>query len=125
MPHYRFNDAQVATLSEFLLAKTDSDLLGNVHLEPPTPQQIAHGKRLVSDYGCASCHEIAGIKKPEELRPGAQPHRQQADHAAYFPARDAAHPARLHRRPRSSSRAHLHRPEDAAVHLHADADRSP
>ncbi|MFY9681108.1 MAG: c-type cytochrome [Candidatus Sulfotelmatobacter sp.] len=69
MPHYRFNDAQVATLSEFLLAKTDSDLLGNVHLEPPTPQQIAHGKRLVSDYGCASCHEIAGIKKPEAFAP--------------------------------------------------------
>ena len=34
MPHYRFNDPQVATLSGFLLAKTDSDLLANVHLEP-------------------------------------------------------------------------------------------
>jgi cytochrome c1 len=69
MPHYRFNDSQVATLSGFLLAKADSDLLSNVHLEPATPQQIAHGKRLVSDYGCASCHEIAGIKKPENFAP--------------------------------------------------------
>ena len=69
MPHYRFNDAQVATLSGFLLAKTDSDLLANVHLEAATPEQIAHGKRLVSDYGCASCHEIAGIKKPENFAP--------------------------------------------------------
>jgi len=69
MPHYRFNDAQVATLSGFLEAKTDSDLLSNVHLEAPTPEQIAHGKRLVSDYGCASCHEIAGIKKPENFAP--------------------------------------------------------
>jgi mono/diheme cytochrome c family protein len=69
MPHYRFSDPQVAILSGFLLAKTDSDLLANVHLEAATPEQIAHGKRLVSDYGCASCHEIAGIKKPENFAP--------------------------------------------------------
>ncbi len=69
MPHYRFNDAQVATLSGFLLARTDSDLLANVHLEAPTPAQIAHGKHLISDYGCASCHEITGIKKPENFAP--------------------------------------------------------
>ncbi len=69
MPHYRFNDAQVATLSGFLLGKSDSDFLANVHLEAATPEQIAHGKRLVSDYGCASCHEIAGIKKPENFAP--------------------------------------------------------
>jgi len=69
MPHYRFNDSQVATLAGFLQAKADSDLLANVHLDPATPEQIAHGKRLVSDYGCASCHEIAGIKKPENFAP--------------------------------------------------------
>jgi cbb3-type cytochrome oxidase cytochrome c subunit len=69
MPHYRFNDAQVATLAGFLEAKTDSDLLSNVHLDAATPDQMAHGKRLVSDYGCASCHEIAGIKKPENFAP--------------------------------------------------------
>ncbi len=69
MPHYRLNDGQVATLSTFLLAKSDSDLLANVHLEAATPEQIAHGKRLVSDYGCASCHEISGIKKPENFAP--------------------------------------------------------
>lgn len=69
MPHFRFNDSQVATLSGFLLAKTDSDQLANVHLEAATSEQIAHGKRLVSDYGCASCHEISGIKKPENFAP--------------------------------------------------------
>jgi mono/diheme cytochrome c family protein len=69
MPHYRFNDTQIATLSGFLLAKSDSDLLANAHLDAVTPEQIAHGKRLVSDYGCASCHEIAGIKKPENFAP--------------------------------------------------------
>jgi cytochrome c1 len=69
MPHYRFNDGQVATLSGFLAAKADSDLLANVRLNAATPEQIAHGKRLVSDYGCASCHEIVGIKKPENFAP--------------------------------------------------------
>ncbi len=69
MPHYRFTDAQITTLSGFLLGKADSDLLANVHLDAATPEQIAHGKRLVSDFGCASCHEIAGIKKPDNFAP--------------------------------------------------------
>ncbi len=69
MPHYRFNDQQLATLSGFLMAKSDSDLLGNVHLDPATPEQIAHGKLLVMNYGCASCHQINGIKKPENFAP--------------------------------------------------------
>jgi mono/diheme cytochrome c family protein len=69
MPHYRFNDPQIATLTGFLQAKTDPDLLSNVHLEAATAEQIAHGKRLVSDYGCASCHQIAGIKKAENFAP--------------------------------------------------------
>ena len=51
MPHYRFTDPQIATLAGFLMAKTDSDLLTNVHLDASTPDQIKHGKRLVSDYG--------------------------------------------------------------------------
>jgi mono/diheme cytochrome c family protein len=69
MPHYRFTDQQVATLEAFLLAKADPDLLANVHLDPATPEQVAHGKSLVMEYGCASCHEINGIKKPENFAP--------------------------------------------------------
>jgi mono/diheme cytochrome c family protein len=69
MPHYRFNDQQVATMEGFLLAKIDSDLLSNVRLDSATPEQIAHGKSLVMEYGCASCHEIAGFKKPENFAP--------------------------------------------------------
>ncbi len=69
MPHYRFNAAQLATLSGFLQGKADQDFLATVHLDVATPGQIAHGKRLVSDYGCASCHEIDGIKKPENFAP--------------------------------------------------------
>jgi mono/diheme cytochrome c family protein len=69
MPHYRFSDQQIAVLSGFLEAKADSDLLSNVHLDEATPDQIAHGKLLVTEYGCASCHEISGIKKPENFAP--------------------------------------------------------
>ncbi len=69
MPHYRFTDQQVATMEGFLLAKADSDFLANVHLDPATPEQITHGKSLVMEYGCASCHEIGGIKKPENFAP--------------------------------------------------------
>lgn len=69
MPHYRFNDLEVGELTGFLLAKTDSELLANVHLDAASPEQIEHGKRLVNDYGCASCHEINGIKRPENFAP--------------------------------------------------------
>jgi mono/diheme cytochrome c family protein len=69
MPRYRFSDAQIATLAGFLAAKTNSDLLANVHLDAATPEQIAHGKRLVSEYGCAACHAINGVRKPENFAP--------------------------------------------------------
>ena len=69
MPHYRFTDQEVGELTGFLLAKADADLLANVRLEAATPDQIAHGKRLVNDYGCASCHVINGLKRPENFAP--------------------------------------------------------
>ena len=69
MPHYRFDDRQITVLTGFLGNKTDADFLANVHLEPAAPEQIAHGKTLVTEYGCASCHEINGIKKPENFAP--------------------------------------------------------
>ncbi len=69
MPHYRFTDQQVSLLSGFLGNKTDADLLANVHIDAPTPEQIAHGKLLVTEYGCASCHEISGVKKPDNFAP--------------------------------------------------------
>lgn len=69
MPHYRFDDGQIATLTTFLTAKKDNDLLANVNLADATPEQIAHGKQLVTENGCASCHEINGVKKPENFAP--------------------------------------------------------
>lgn len=69
MPHYRFTDQQIATLADFLAAKTNPDLLANVKLDSATADQVTHGKRLVNELGCASCHAINGIKKPENFAP--------------------------------------------------------
>jgi mono/diheme cytochrome c family protein len=30
---------------------------------------VKHGKSLVNEYGCASCHQINGIKRPENFAP--------------------------------------------------------
>lgn len=83
MPHYRFSDKQVEILAGYLQAKTDSDLLANVHLEPATQKQIDHGRTLVIEFGCGSCHTINGIKKPENFAPelsriGSKPFAQLA-----------------------------------------------
>jgi len=68
MPHYRWSAQQLGLVKAFLLGKTDSDFLANVHLDSATPAQIAHGKTL-TDYGCAACHEIRRIQRPENYAP--------------------------------------------------------
>ena len=69
MPHFRLSVPQIEALAGFLEQKTDPDFLANVHLSQATPGQIAHGQKLVTEYGCASCHEIKGVKKPENFAP--------------------------------------------------------
>src|SRR5262249_20380541 len=69
MPHYRFSERQLSILNQFLMAKSDSDLLANVHLEAATPEEVARGKTLVQEFGCAACHETSGIKKPANFAP--------------------------------------------------------
>jgi cytochrome c1 len=69
MPHYRFTSQQVEVLAGFLLNKTDPDYGAGVHLETATPAQTAHGKKLVAELGCAACHEINGVGRPESFAP--------------------------------------------------------
>jgi cbb3-type cytochrome oxidase cytochrome c subunit len=69
MPHYRFNAPQAAPIAAFLEAKTAPRLLEGVHLSEATPQQIARGRFLLMERGCARCHEINGIRKPENFAP--------------------------------------------------------
>jgi len=69
MPRYRFTDKQLGLLEGFLMEKTDSDLLANVHLDAATKEQAAHGRMLVNERGCASCHEISGVNRPDNFAP--------------------------------------------------------
>jgi mono/diheme cytochrome c family protein len=69
MPHYRFEEKEIGLVMGFLGSKTDSDFLANVHLDAATPQQIAHGKTLVNERGCAACHEINGVSHLDNFAP--------------------------------------------------------
>ena len=69
MPRYRFTPQQIATLVAFLQAKSDSDYGSGVHLDAASPQQIAHGRKLIVELGCAACHEINGVQKPANFAP--------------------------------------------------------
>jgi len=69
MPHYRWSGQQLGLITSYLESKTDPDFLANVHLQEATAVQIAHGRKLVIDYGCAACHEIGNIRKPENFAP--------------------------------------------------------
>ena len=69
MPHYRFTPQQITTLAAFLEAKSDSDYGSGVHLDAANSLQIAHGRKLIVELGCAACHEINGVQKPENFAP--------------------------------------------------------
>jgi len=69
MPHYRFTPQQITTLTAYLQGKSDSDYGSGVHLDTASPQQIAHGRKLIVELGCAACHEIIGVQKPENFAP--------------------------------------------------------
>ena len=69
MPHYRFTPQQAAILSDYLAKKSDADFGANVHLETASAEQVAHGKKLIAELGCAACHEINGVRKPENYAP--------------------------------------------------------
>ena len=69
MPHYRFNEKEVGFLMAFLGSKTEPSLLVNVDLKPPISAQIARGKTIANERGCASCHEINGIARIDNFAP--------------------------------------------------------
>jgi cytochrome c1 len=124
MPHYRFTSQEVATLTAFLQAKTDSDYGSGVHLDSANPAQVANGKRLIVALGCAACHEINGVQKPENFAPdlstiGSKPLSQ----IAFLPGMEASLPSYIVakiRQPRSFS-ANLKMPQFALTASQADA----
>ena len=69
MPHYRFTPQQITTLTTYLQTKSDSDYGSGVHLDAANTKQIVHGRKLIVELGCAACHEINGVQKPENFAP--------------------------------------------------------
>jgi len=69
MPRYRFDNQQIALLLGLLGSKSDSDFLGNAHIETATAAQIEHGKTVVLERGCAACHAINGVNPPGNFAP--------------------------------------------------------
>jgi mono/diheme cytochrome c family protein len=69
MPHYRFDEKQISLLSGFLLSKKDTDYMSDVHLASADADSIARGKKLVTESGCAACHEINGVPTPQNFAP--------------------------------------------------------
>jgi mono/diheme cytochrome c family protein len=67
MPRYGWSDEDLYKVSQYVMDKlTDSDLLTNVpQLGAATDEEIAAGRRLFAEKGCASCHALknAGIQK--------------------------------------------------------------
>ena len=97
-------NSRLRLLGSSLENKTDSDLLANVHLDAATPEQIAHGKTLVTEYGCAACHEISGIKKPENFAPELTRIGSKPLDAVDISPGDAAYACQITLRQRSGSR---------------------
>jgi cbb3-type cytochrome oxidase cytochrome c subunit len=71
MPRYHWSDEDLYTMSQYILTKlTDPDLLSDVpKLGPPTPTEIALGRRLIVEKGCASCHVIEGVPPQRDFGP--------------------------------------------------------
>src|ERR1039458_4692021 len=69
MPHYRFTAQQITILTGYLQSKSDPDYGANVHLDAVNANQIAHGRKRIVELGCAACHEINGVQKPENFAP--------------------------------------------------------
>ena len=69
MPHYRFDDQQIALLSAFLLGKKDNDFAAGVQPPQATADSVARGKKLVTESGCAACHQINGVNPPQNFAP--------------------------------------------------------
>jgi mono/diheme cytochrome c family protein len=71
MPRYGWSDEDLYKVSQYVMNKlTDSDLMANQpQLGTPTEEEIATGKRLFTEKGCASCHALNGIGPQRDFGP--------------------------------------------------------
>jgi len=71
MPRYEWSDTDLYEVTQYMETKlTDPSLLADVpHWGSPTDAEVAAGRRLFIDKGCASCHAIAGVPPQEDFGP--------------------------------------------------------
>ena len=59
MPQFDFTDEQIRALTEFLLTKTDPNVVGYLKI-PALMTPVERGKAVFRKYGCAGCHGLEG-----------------------------------------------------------------
>lgn len=71
MPRYEWSDTDLYEVTQYMETRlTDPSLLSDVpHLGSPTKEEIAEGRRLFVDKGCASCHAIQGVAPQKDFGP--------------------------------------------------------
>jgi mono/diheme cytochrome c family protein len=71
MPRYEWSDEDLFTVTRYIQAKlSDSDLLSDVpQLGAATTEEIASGKRIFSEKGCASCHAVGSSGTQKDFGP--------------------------------------------------------
>jgi cytochrome c2 len=70
MPSLRLSDQDARDIASFLMAQKHKDASYAAAPYMDDPKLRARGRELVRTYGCASCHEIAGLE--EEARIGTE-----------------------------------------------------
>ena len=71
MPRYEWSDSDLYEVTRYMETKlNDPQLLADVPpLASPTNTEIAAGRRLFVDKGCASCHVIEGLAPQKDFGP--------------------------------------------------------
>jgi cbb3-type cytochrome oxidase cytochrome c subunit len=71
MPRYRWSDEDLYKVTKYITTNlTDSELLSDVpSLSPPSSQDLALGKQLYGEKGCASCHLMRGDVPQKDFGP--------------------------------------------------------
>jgi mono/diheme cytochrome c family protein len=69
MPNLRLSEADARDVATYLMAQKGE---GATYPDPATvtsasPETIAYGEKLVKHYGCAGCHEIAGLEGEQKI----------------------------------------------------------
>jgi mono/diheme cytochrome c family protein len=66
MPQFDFTDGQIRALTEFLLSKTEPNIVGYLKI-PALMSPLERGKAVFKKFGCAGCHgrdALGGVPNP-------------------------------------------------------------